>query len=732
MTVVSEIDSLLTFSGAPTLVTQSVVVGEIVITGSADFAADVTANGVNGTALLIDGGGTGSFGSASQVTFGSNVTIGDAGGSGTIGILSTDFLIGSTGSAANLVIAGSNLAAGSIADISGGLTVAGNLELGVAAAATLDLSGVLNATTTTIDAAGILNAGGDATASFGGLVDAGTLDFGNSAQASATNLILTGVLQLAGQSALTGLSSAVIGGAGTLSIGTGAEFGAGELNLIGGGVSIAGSLQLAGNLLADAAITLNGGTLSAAAATLSSGGLLSGFGDLLLGGGTIDAAGGDISVSGGTLVIAGNVTMGTGSSIAIAGGAALDLSGAAGGSVVFGGINSELIINDLAMDSASVTAMAGHDVIDLAGVAPTLVSYAGGVIGAGTLGHFSLSSASGQPAVEIISDGSGGALITLGGEMACFARGTRLLTPNGYVPVEAFKPGDPIITEAGAKKPVRWIGRRIMQTGLRTGADLRPVVVRPGALGAGCPSREIRLSPSHAIFLDGVLVPAMHLVNGATIIREPGTGSVTYYHIELDRHEVVLADRLPVETYLDTGNRGQFEHETGVRGQAVQACAPLVLGGARLAALRRQLHQVAIQAGFTLMREPSIYGVLRDLKLLPEMRVEGKTLVARFALPPDAGRLMLIAPSAAPADTDPDSDDRRELAICLRQTKAKPDRLRLGAGWYEKAKYDAGFWMGGSGEVFLAPGAAALTLRLAAVAQRWQPPAAIDFHPPGS
>jgi hypothetical protein len=227
------------------------------------------------------------------------------------------------------------------------------------------------------------------------------------------------------------------------------------------------------------------------------------------------------------------------------------------------------------------------------------------------------------------------------------------------------------------------------------------------------------------VFLDGVLVPAMHLVNGATVIRERNTGAVTYYHIELDRHEVVLADRLPVETYLDTGNRGQFQHELGVRGQAATIYAPLVTGGPKLAQVRRQLHAVAIQAGFTPVRDPALHALVRDIRLLPEILRRKAATVARFALPPDAGRLMLIAQAAAPADTDPDSDDRRELGICLRPPRGK--QLRLGAGWYGKAAGDAGLWMGAGGELFVPPGMTALTLHLAAVAQRWQPPADIDL-----
>ena len=722
------------FAGTLTLVSQPLDVGEIIISGVADFVDNATATGIAGVALLIDGGGTGYFEAASEATLGSNVTIGDAGGAGTLIVATSDFLIGTVGSNANLVIAGSSQAAGSVAEITGAVTVSGDVLLGLSAAAALELSGDLIAVATTIGPGGILSAGGNASASLGGLVDAGMLVLENGAEAAASNLILTGVLDLGGQSRLSGLSSAVIGGAGSLAVGQGATFGTGELNLLGGNMSVAGAVQVAGNLLSAAEIILDGGTLTAAAATLSSG-TLAGFGDLVLNGGTLAGRGGEIIAAGGTLVLDGNVTMSNGGSMAIAAGASLDLVGAASGIVAFSGTNSELIINDLAGDAISVANMTGHDVIDLVGIAPSLVSYSGGVIteqntGGNTIGSFALGVASGQPAVEIISDGHGGALITLGGEMACFASSTRLLTPNGYKPVQAFAPGDPIITQAGAKKPVRWIGRRVMEMGSRAHADTRPVIVMQNALGPGIPSRPIRLSPSHAVFMDGVLVPVMHLVNGATILRDRKTGTVTYYHLELDRHEVVMADGLLLETYLDTGNRGQFEQETGDRGKATQSCAPLVTGGPKLAQLRRQLHDIALRAGFTTTREPELYALAKGAKHLPEMLPARGKPVARFSLDPGAGRIMLVARSAAPADTDPDSDDRRELGICLRRPRTKSEPLRLGAGWYQKAAGDAGIWMSGTGEVFLPPDASALTLHLAAVAQSWRAPAAIDLTVP--
>jgi hypothetical protein len=41
-----------------------------------------------------------------------------------------------------------------------------------------------------------------------------------------------------------------------------------------------------------------------------------------------------------------------------------------------------------------------------------------------------------------------------------------------------------------------------------------------------------------------------------------------YVHVELDRHDILLAEGLPAESYLDTGNRAAFGTQGGVRRTA--------------------------------------------------------------------------------------------------------------------------------------------------------------------
>ena len=84
-----------------------------------------------------------------------------------------------------------------------------------------------------------------------------------------------------------------------------------------------------------------------------------------------------------------------------------------------------------------------------------------------------------------------------------------------------------------------------------------PIRIQAGAFAPNTPRRDLLLSPDHAVYVDGRLIPVRYLVNGASIAQVE-TDSVTYWHVELDRHDVILAEGLAAESYLDTGNRSVF------------------------------------------------------------------------------------------------------------------------------------------------------------------------------
>jgi hypothetical protein len=102
---------------------------------------------------------------------------------------------------------------------------------------------------------------------------------------------------------------------------------------------------------------------------------------------------------------------------------------------------------------------------------------------------------------------------------------------------------DPML--AGGLATIKWIGNRRVDSALHP--DPRrvwPVRIVAGGFGERLPRRDLWLSPNHAVFVDGVLIPIKHLINGCTIAQEP-CDEVTYYHIELERPDVLLDEGLP-------------------------------------------------------------------------------------------------------------------------------------------------------------------------------------------
>jgi Hint domain len=134
---------------------------------------------------------------------------------------------------------------------------------------------------------------------------------------------------------------------------------------------------------------------------------------------------------------------------------------------------------------------------------------------------------------------------------ACFVAGTRILTERGEVPVESLTAGERVLTAGGAARPVRWLGH---STRARMFADpIRelPIRIKASALGDNVPGRDLLLSPGHAMLIDGILVQCGALVNGTSVVRETAMPAVfSYYHVELDSHELLLAEGAPAESFL--------------------------------------------------------------------------------------------------------------------------------------------------------------------------------------
>jgi hypothetical protein len=189
---------------------------------------------------------------------------------------------------------------------------------------------------------------------------------------------------------------------------------------------------------------------------------------------------------------------------------------------------------------------------------------------------------------QFAADASGnGTLVTT----ECFAQGTRLRTPHGDVAIEELSVGDVLLTvsdEQHRSRPIRWIGRR--EVDLRRHPrpqDVRPVRIAPHAFGPDRPCRALYLSPNHALYLNDVLIPVRCLIDGRKI-RQLAPRRVTYWHVELDHHDAIIAEGLPIESYLDIGQRSAFENNGPVimlhpdftsHVWEAAGCAPIVVSG---------------------------------------------------------------------------------------------------------------------------------------------------------
>jgi hypothetical protein len=146
---------------------------------------------------------------------------------------------------------------------------------------------------------------------------------------------------------------------------------------------------------------------------------------------------------------------------------------------------------------------------------------------------------------------------------ACFAAGTRIATARGAIAAEDLREGDVVLTVSGGRQQIQWIGRRHIKCSRHTHPErVMPIRIAPHAFGEGRPARVVLLSPDHSVFLEDVLIPIRFLVNDSTVAQIKAE-SITYYHIELPQHDVVLAEGLPVESYLETGGRSTFENGGG-------------------------------------------------------------------------------------------------------------------------------------------------------------------------
>ena len=154
----------------------------------------------------------------------------------------------------------------------------------------------------------------------------------------------------------------------------------------------------------------------------------------------------------------------------------------------------------------------------------------------------------------------------------CFTAATLIRTPLGERRIDTLRAGDMVLTADDGPQPIRWIGTKTV----RASGALAPIHFRSGTIGN---NRDLLVSPQHRMLCTGfraqlhfgqseVLAPAKSLVNNYNVTVDYG-GMVTYVHMLFDRHQIVIANGAPSESFFP-GDSGLDAIEEAARAEVFQ------------------------------------------------------------------------------------------------------------------------------------------------------------------
>jgi hypothetical protein len=256
----------------------------------------------------------------------------------------------------------------------------------------------------------------------------------------------------------------------------------------------------------------------------------------------------------------------------------------------------------------------------------------------------------------------------------CFLAGTMIATPSGHREVEHLAIGDLVCTANRAVRPITWIGTgRVLATRGRRNAAT-PVIVRKGALGPNLPYADLRVTKGHALWFDGVLIPVEFLVNHRTIQWDDRAQEVSIYHIELEIHDVLLANGAPAESYRDDGNRWLFQNSNsgwanvGWDQEPKPPCAPVLTGGEVVDAIwRRLLARAGPRPGVPLTADPDLHLLVDGRRLDAAART---STLAVFYLHSRPRSVRLVTRAASPQELGL-ARDPRCLGVAVRRVEVR-------------------------------------------------------------
>jgi hypothetical protein len=190
------------------------------------------------------------------------------------------------------------------------------------------------------------------------------------------------------------------------------------------------------------------------------------------------------------------------------------------------------------------------------------------------------------------------------------------------------------------------------------------------------PHHDLHVTKGHPLYLDGVLIPVEELINHRSIVWDDRAREVSIYHIELESHDVLLANGAPAESYRDDGNRWLFQNaNTGWGLPPMPRFAPVLAGGPIVDAVRqRPLDRAGPRPDMPLTDEPDLHLLADGRRVDGSRRPNGYWV---FDLPRCPSELRVLSRSGSPAELGL-ARDPRVLGVAVRQIRLWQGRwLRL-------------------------------------------------------
>jgi hypothetical protein len=288
------------------------------------------------------------------------------------------------------------------------------------------------------------------------------------------------------------------------------------------------------------------------------------------------------------------------------------------------------------------------------------------------------------------------------------------------MPVETIEPGETVVVIRDGHEvlePVQWVGFTAVDLSRHAHVeDAAPIRFQRSAIADSQPVRDLLVSPEHCMIIDGRCVPAKSLVNGGSIVREPEHAPFTYYHLELEKHGILLAEDTPAESYLDTGNRSVFDNFGEARqlhptfafnansGRwLTDGCAPLA-SNAEVEAIWTRLADRSAEIGFpipavTTVDDANVHLVADGAVIKPTSDRDGRYV---FVVPAGVTSVTLASRFCIPADRMIASQrDMRRLGVSVQwiaircsdnETILPADHPALQDGWNEVERTGTALW----------------------------------------